>query len=139
MDQVNYTGQKVWKALHFVMRVLKKGNRTAERLAYMSLVHPILEYRSLCCDPCREGHINALDRVQQKPAQFTNHMKDSEWQTLAQRRTLARLFALFKAHSGKRALKAIRDRLQWPYYLSRVDHVQKIRDRKQRTDIRNCK
>jgi len=27
MDKVNYTAQKAWKALHFVMRVLKKGNR----------------------------------------------------------------------------------------------------------------
>jgi hypothetical protein len=32
-------------------------------------------------------------------------------------------------------LEAICDRLQRPYYLSRVDHVQKIRDRKQRIDI----
>jgi len=24
VDQVNYTAQKAWKALHFVMRVLKK-------------------------------------------------------------------------------------------------------------------
>jgi len=139
VDQVNYTGQKVWKALHFVMHVLKKGNRNAKRLAYTSLVHPILEYRSVCCDPCREGQINALDRVQQKPAQFTNHMTDSEWQTLAQRRTIAWLCALFKVYSGEWAWKAIRDRFQWPYYLSRVDHVRKIRERKQRTDIRNCK
>jgi len=29
----------------------------------------------------------------------------------------------------------IRDRLRRPYYLNRVDHVWKIRDRKQRTDI----
>ena len=34
------------------------------------------------------------------------------------------------------AWKAICDRLRRPYYLSRVDHVQKIRDRKQRMDIR---
>jgi hypothetical protein len=39
-------------------------------------------------------------------------------------------------HSGEQAWKAIRDRLRRPYYLSRVDHVRKIRDRKQRTDIR---
>ena len=36
----------------------------------------------------------------------------------------------------KRSWKAIRDRLQRPYCLSRVDHVQKIRNRKQRMDIR---
>jgi hypothetical protein len=33
------------------------------------------------------------------------------------------------------ARKAIRDRLQRPCYFSRVGHVRKIRDRKQRTDI----
>ena len=63
-------------------------------------------------------------------------MKDPDWETLAQRRTTARLCTLFKAYSGERAWKALRDRLRRPYYLSRVDHVRKIRDRKQRTDIR---
>jgi hypothetical protein len=32
--------------------------------------------------------------------------------------------------------KAILDRLREPYYLSTIDHVRKIRDRKQRMDIR---
>jgi hypothetical protein len=59
-------------------------------------------------------------------------MKDSDWETLAQRRTAC---LLFKAYSGERAWKAIRDRLRRPYYLSRVDHVRKIRGRKQSTDI----
>ena len=58
-------------------------------------------------DPCIEGRINALDRVQKEAAQFTNHTKDSERQTLAQRRTIARLCALFKAYSGERAWKDI--------------------------------
>jgi len=42
VEQVNYIEQKAWKALHFVMRVLKKGNRNTKSLAYMSLVHPVL-------------------------------------------------------------------------------------------------
>ena len=75
------------------------------------------------------------DRVQKKVAEFTIHTKDSDWETLAQRRTIARLCALFKAYSGERAWKAIRDRLRRPYYLSGVDHVGKIRDRKQTADI----
>jgi len=101
----------------------------------MSLVRPILEYGSACWNPCREGQLNTLDRVQKKAAQFIKHTKDSDWETLAQFRTIARLCAHFKAYSGERAWKAIRDRLRRPYYLSRVDHVWKIRDRKQRTDI----
>jgi len=101
----------------------------------MSLVHPILEYGSACWHPCREGQINVADQVQKKAAQFTNHTKDSDWETLAQCR-IARLCALFNAYSGERAWKAICNRLRRHYCLSRVDHVQKIRDRKQRTDIR---
>jgi hypothetical protein len=56
--------------------------------------------------------------------------------TLTQRRTVARLCALLKAYNGERAWKAIGARLHRPYYLSRVNHVRKIRDRKQRTDSR---
>jgi len=95
VDKVNYVVQKSWKALHFVMRVLKQGNRNTKSLANVSLVCPILEYGSACWNPFREGQINASDRVQKKAAQFTNHTKDSDWETLAQRRTIARLCALF--------------------------------------------
>jgi len=79
--------------------------------------------------------INALDRVQKKAVQFTDHTKDSDRETLAQRRTIARLCALFKSYSGERAWKAIRDRLRRAYCLSRVDHVRKIRDKKQSPEI----
>jgi hypothetical protein len=129
VDQVNYTAQKDWEELHYVMCVLKKGNINKKRLAYMALVRSILEYGSACWDPCREGWINALDRVQEKAVQFINHTKDSDWKILAQLRTIARLCVLFKAYCGER------DRLRRPYYLSRVDHIRKIRDRKQRMDI----
>jgi len=84
---------------------------------------------------CREEQINAWDQVRKKAAEFTNHTKDFDWETLAQHRMIACLCALFKSYSWEWAWKAIHDRLRRPYYLSRVDHVQKIRDRKQRTDI----
>ena len=123
MDKVNYTAQKAWKELRFVMSVLKKGNRNTKSLAHTSLVRPILEYGAACWDPCREGQmnaldrvqkkygaacwdpcregqINALDRVQKKSAQFKNHTNFSDWETLAQLRTIARLCALFKATLG---------------------------------------
>ena len=106
-----------------------------QSLAYTSLVRPILEYESAYWDPCR-GQINTLDRVQKKVAQFTNHTKDSDWETLAQCRTIARLCALFIAYYGEQAWKTIRDRLRRPSYLSWTDHVRKIRDKKQITDIR---
>jgi len=127
--------KKAWKALHFTMRILRKGNSNTKRLAYMSLVRPILEYGATCWDPYREGQISALDRAQKKAAKFAHHMSSSNWETLASRRKLSRICALFKAYSGEQAWKAIGDRPQWPHYLSRVDHEQKIRSRRQRTDI----
>ena len=41
-DHVNYTLRKAWKALHFIMRILKKGNSNTKHLAYTTLVRPIL-------------------------------------------------------------------------------------------------
>ena len=32
-DHINYTLRKVWKALHFIMRIHKKGNNNTKRLA----------------------------------------------------------------------------------------------------------
>jgi hypothetical protein len=73
---------KPWKELHFVMRVLKKGNRNTKRST-----------------PRRAD--KAKDRVQKKDDQFTNHTKVSDWETLDQRRMITRLYALFKASSGE--------------------------------------
>ena len=101
----------------------------------MSLVRPILEYGAAYWDPYREGQISALDSVQMKAANFENHTKSPNWETLASRRKLSRICALFKAYYGERAWKPIGDRLQRPHYLSRMDHERKIRSRRQRTDI----
>jgi hypothetical protein len=73
--------------------------------------------------------------VQKKAGKFAYHRGDSNWETLAQRRKIARICALFKAYTGERTWKATGDRLQRPYHLSRVDHTRKIRSRKQRTGI----
>ena len=100
MDQVNYIAQNACKTLYFVKRVLKKENRKTKILAYTLLVRSVLEYGAACWDPCREGQINALDRVQRKAAQFANYTKDSDWETLARPRTITPLCTLFKAYSG---------------------------------------
>ena len=101
----------------------------------MSPVSPILEYEAACWDPYRECQISALDRVQNKAAKFAHHSGGSDWDSLAQRRKIARMCALYKTYTGKRAWKVIGDRLQAPSYLSSVDHHWKIRARKQITDI----
>jgi hypothetical protein len=74
----------------------------------------------------------ALDREQNNVAKFAHH---SDWESSAQRRKKARLRALYKAHTGETAWKAVGDRSQAPSYLSRADHHWKIRARKPRTDI----
>jgi hypothetical protein len=43
--------------------------------------------------------------------------------------------ALYKVYNGERAWKGIGDRLQAPYYRSRVDHSWKIRSKEMRTDV----
>jgi len=73
--------------------------------------------------------------VQNKAAKFALHRKIPNWETLASRRKLSCICALFKAYSGESAWKPIGDRLQRTHYLSRVDHERKIRGRRQRTDI----
>ena len=111
-DQVNYTAQKAWRTLHFVMRIVKKGNKNTNSLAYTSLVRPILKYGAACWDPYRECQIRALDHVQNKAAKFSHHSGGSDWESLAQRRKVARMCALYKAYTGERARKAIGYRRQ---------------------------
>jgi len=102
----------------------------------MALVRPILEYGAVCWDPYREGQVSALNQVQKRAAKFANNINKLGWETLAQRRLVARLCALFKAYTGGRAGKARVNRLLKPScYLSRGDPNQKIRNRKQRTDV----
>jgi len=70
--QVNYTVQEAWKALHFVMRIVKKCKNT-NSLPCTSLVHPILECAAASWDPYWECQISALDCVQNKAAKFAHH------------------------------------------------------------------
>ena len=78
---------------------------------------------------------NKCVRVQKKAVKFAHHAGSLNSQTLTSHRKLSRICALFKVYSGEQVWKAIGDRLQWPHYLSRVDHERKIRSRRQRTDI----
>jgi len=58
-DQVSYMVRKAWRALHFVIRIVKKGNKNTKSLAYTSLVCPILKYGTACWDPYWECQISA--------------------------------------------------------------------------------
>jgi hypothetical protein len=67
---------------------------------------------------------------------FANLTDDSNWETLAQRRKMACICALYKAHSTESSWEDRGDILQRPYYPSQVDHDRKIRNRRQTIDIR---
>jgi hypothetical protein len=134
-DHVNYTLRKAWKALHFVMRILKKGNNNnTRRLTYTALVRPLLEYGAVCWNPYR-GQVCALNRLQKRAAEFANNINESGWETLAQRKLIARICDLFKGDTRRWAWKAVGNRLLKLCYLSRDDHIRKIRTRKQRPDV----
>jgi hypothetical protein len=45
------------------------------------------------------------------------------------------MYALYKEYNGERAWKDIWNRLQAPYYRSRIDYCWKIRSRKIKTDV----
>ncbi|PNF22013.1 hypothetical protein B7P43_G17547, partial [Cryptotermes secundus] len=132
---VKYTLRKAWRALHFVRPILKKGNNTTH-LAYTALDRPILEYGSVCWDHYR-SQIKALNRVQKRAAKFANNTNKTGGllYKLSLTYLVYRLCALFKAYTGRRAWGAIGDRLARPCYLSREDHIWKIRTKCQRTDI----
>jgi hypothetical protein len=66
----------------------------------------------MCWDSFREGQINALDRVRKKAPKFANFTNDSNWETLALSRKIARIYAVYRAYSGEPAWKVIGDRLQ---------------------------
>jgi hypothetical protein len=83
-----------------------------------------------------QGETNKCARRGAKEnSEICTHTNSPNWETLASRRKLPRICALFKAYSGARAGKTIGDRLQRPHYLRRVDHERKIRSRRQRTDV----
>jgi hypothetical protein len=48
VDLVQYMAKRAWKAFHFTMHILKKGNSNTKSLAYTSLAHPIHEYEVAC-------------------------------------------------------------------------------------------
>ncbi len=138
-EHVNYVVKKAWKALHFVIRVLRKGSGKSRELGYTSLVRPILEYGSICWDPYRLGQIKSLEKVQKYAAKFVRRGRSNSefisWEPLEKRREKSRLCALFKAIRGDRPWGEVRARLSKPTYVARKDHGFKIRQRKQRTDV----
>ena len=91
------------------IRILETEHRLQLSSRYISLVRPHLEYASSVWDPFRKCHINALEMVQRKAARFatsnytrepgtvTTILQNLGWQTLENRRKMARLTLLYKS------------------------------------------
>ncbi|KAJ4447673.1 hypothetical protein ANN_09680 [Periplaneta americana] len=125
---------KAWRALHFVMRVLRKGSDKSKEIAYTSLVRPVMEYGAACWNPYRLEHIKTLEKIQKRALKYCRKNSPLQWDTLTDRRTRIRLCALFKTYRGEPAWREIKNRLQPPNYSSRNDHSYKLRERRQRMD-----
>ena len=62
-DQINYTVQKAWRPLHFVMLIVKKGGKNTKFSLYViSASHS--RYVAACWDRYTECQISALGRVE---------------------------------------------------------------------------
>jgi hypothetical protein len=97
---------------------------------------PILDYWTACWDPFRKWQIKALDQIEKnKSVQFINHAMESDCKTLSCSRTVTLWNAHFIAYCAERTWEALGYRLQRTSYLSGVERVGKIRDRKERNDI----
>ncbi|KAJ4439256.1 hypothetical protein ANN_07376 [Periplaneta americana] len=138
----NVTG-KAWRALHFIMRILRKASPKSREIAYLTLVRPLMEYGTTCWDPYRICQINSLERIQYRAAKFVKGKREDEndtikelkWETLENRRRKTRITSLYRAHLGQKAWVDITAQLEKPKYYGRNDHDFKIKCRKQKTDV----
>ena len=97
---------KANKTLGFVKRNLFKCPQVVKSQAYESLVRPTMEYGSSVWDPYREYQKAALEKVQRRAARFitntygretecvTKALKKLKWESLEERRKVARLTLL---------------------------------------------
>ena len=105
-DQVNYAVKKSWKALHFTVRIIKKGNCNTESLAYMSLVRPILKYGPLA--EIRTGRVNKYVRQGAKEScQICTSYEQSELGKLGVAQKVITHMCSLQSYCRERAWKPI--------------------------------
>ena len=105
---INKVISKANRTLGFLRRNIYKCPQDIKAQTYISLVRSHLEYALSVWDPLRKCHINALEMVQRKAARFvtsnytrepgtvTTILQNLGWQTLENRRQMARLTLLYK-------------------------------------------
>ena len=112
---INKITNKANRTIGFLRRNLKYSPTPLKELAYVSLVRSKLEYSCAAWDPFLIKDINELESVQRRAARFvcrdykrdssvTEMMQKLGWQSLEQRRKLARLALMYKITMGKAAV-----------------------------------
>ena len=112
-NHINNVVKKASSTLGLLRRNLRHCPAPTRRTAYISLVRSTMEYASTIWDPCSQGDIDKLERVQRKAARFakkdyksrtpgcvTNMLKDLDLSPLSDRRRHLRLILLFKIAEG---------------------------------------
>ena len=120
------------RSLGFIKRNLYSCTKPIKETAYCSLVRPLLEYSSAVWDPYTKDLTNKIESIQRRAARFvandykytsnvSDMIKDLNWSSLKDRRTISRLSILHKARQDLLALP-VNDLLQPVQRLSRHVH-----------------
>ena len=102
---INKTAQRATSA--FLHRDIRTCPRKTKRLAYTTLVRPILEYASIIWDPHTASNINKLETVQRRSARHIMHnysrhasvttmLQHLDLPTLQQRRQHSKIIMLYR-------------------------------------------
>ena len=137
---------KAYRNLHFVMRNLRRSGREVKGRAYKTLVRPVVEYATSVWDPHETGLCKKTEGIQRKAARyvFGKHRNDESvskmidqlgWESLQYRRKNFRLTGIYNTWNRKDGWDELRHRFQTPTYIGRGDHLLKIKEREQKTDL----
>ena len=107
-EHISNTVSKANKVLGLLRRNLYSCSPFDKETAYKSLVRPSLEYCSSIWDPYHQEYRHKLELVQRRAARFvckdlrcqshiTDMLRDLNWKTLEDRRTIYRLTLLYKS------------------------------------------
>ena len=107
-EHISNTVSKANKVHGLLRRNLYNCSPFVKETAYKSLVRPKLEHCSGIWDPYHQEYENKLESVQRRAARFVSKdlrcqsdisdmLRDLNWKTLEDRRTLSRLALLYKS------------------------------------------
>ena len=106
---IDYITAKANSTLGFVRCSGKISNPQVKEHAYNPLFWPILEYSQIVWDPHTSGEVAKIESVQRREACYTLNryhrtssvsamIAELNWQTLADRRRVAKLLMFYKIH-----------------------------------------